>query len=135
LKRVFRIYHELRVIHGKVLNGVMNEIVHKNYRSHMYVIFFFPPLAIAVCAQGNDHCIGNDTPSTDIKKEDIALLVAATVLAGSVVWYLMSDKENENIHNYITTDLFTTNERYKFSLAPIAEGGSNGLALQFSYAF
>jgi hypothetical protein len=108
----------------------------KSYTKIIAVIcmssFFVPPLAVADCTKGIEGCI---SPNSEIKKEDIAILVAVTVLAGTVIWYLMSDKEDGNIHNYITTDLSTTNERYKFSLAPIAQGGYNGLALQFSYVF
>lgn len=100
---------------------------------------FFPQLAVADCTIGNDDCFRDDfrddNPNSGIKKEDIALLVAATVLVGTGIWYLMSDKKDGNIHNYKTTALSTTNKGYRFSLAPTAEGGTNGLALQFSYLF
>jgi hypothetical protein len=93
--------------------------------------------AIADCTYdgfcGND--VSNSNSSSNVKYKVIASILATTALVGVGVWYLIRDKEDENITHYKATDLSTINKNYKFSLVPISENKSNGLAIQFSYAF
>ena len=99
--------------------------------------FFVSQSAIADCTSdglcGDD--VLNSNSNSNVRNKAIASILATTALVGVGVWYLISDNKDGNITHHKATDLSTINKNYKFSLVPISEDESNGLAIQFSYVF
>jgi hypothetical protein len=98
-------------------------------------LFFVSQSAIADC-RPDRICRDDVVNQEDQETKSIAPILTIGVLAGISIWYILSDKQDKNIHKLKSNNLPTKSKRYKFSLVPIAaKGEQNGATLQFSYVF
>jgi len=103
----------------------------KHLVSIALLLLLLSPSAAADCAfDAGDIC--DDTSGSNNKNTAIASIAVVTALAGVGIWYLFSDEDIEDVE---VNPLASKHKGYRFSLAPLNDRRSHGVALEFSYQF